>query len=74
MGVDKCDKQIWKSNVITVFSMKLKTFLDYYKPLDSEMKIDKLFELFFKSNHQPICATSLSKIMDATNEDIKNHK
>ena len=53
--------------------MKLRTFLDYYKPLDSEMKIDKLFELCFKSKHQPICATDLSKIMDVTNEDLKQY-
>lgn len=51
--------------------MKLEIFLDYYKPLDSEMKIDKLFELCFKSKHQPICDTDLSKIMDVTNEDMK---
>ena len=51
--------------------MKLDIFLDYYKPLDSEMKIDKLFELCFKSMHRPICETDLSKIMDVTNEDIK---
>lgn len=51
--------------------MKLDIFLDYYKPLDSEMKIDKLVELCFKSKHQPICATELSKIMDVTNEDMK---
>ena len=51
--------------------MKLEVFLDYYKPLDSEMKIDKLFELCFKSKHQPICDTDLSKIMDVTNEDMR---
>lgn len=51
--------------------MELEIFLDYYKPLDSEMKVDKLFELCFKSMHQAICATDLSKIMDVTNEDIK---
>lgn len=51
--------------------MKLDIFLDYYKPLDSEMKINKLVELCFKSKHQPICATELSKIMDVTNEDMK---
>ena len=51
--------------------MKLEVFLDYYKPLDSEMKIDKLFELCFKSKHQPICDTDLSKIIDVTNEDMK---
>ena len=50
--------------------MKLEVFLDYYKPFDSEMKIDKLFELCFKSKHQPICDTDLSKIMDVTNETI----
>lgn len=49
--------------------MKLEIFLDYYKPLDSEMKIDKLVELCFKSMHQPICETDLSKIMDVTIED-----
>lgn len=51
--------------------MKLEIFLDYYKPLDSEMKIDKLVELCFKSMHQPICETDLSKIMDVTIEDMK---
>ena len=51
--------------------MKLEVFLDYYKPLDSEMKIDKLFELCFKSKHQPICDTDLSKIMDVTIDEMK---
>ena len=51
--------------------MKLEVFLDYYKPLDSEMKIDKLFELCIKSKNQTICDTDLSKIMDITNEDMK---
>ena len=53
--------------------MKLDIFLDYYKPLDSEMKIDKLFELCFKSKHLPIGTTDLSKIIDVTNEDIKQY-
>lgn len=51
--------------------MKLEIFLDYYKPLDSEMKIDKLVELSFKSVHKPICETDLSKIMDVTIEEMK---
>lgn len=51
--------------------MKLKVFLEYYKPIDSEMKIDKLFELCFKSIHQPMCATDLSQIEDVTNEELK---
>ena len=51
--------------------MKLDIFLDYYKPLDSKMKIDKLFELCFKSKHQPMLETDLSKIVDVTIEDIK---
>ena len=50
--------------------MTLRTFLDYYKPLDSVEKIDKLFDVFFKN--QPIrSATTLSKILDVINEDIK---
>lgn len=53
--------------------MKLEIFLDYYKPLDSEMKIDKLVELCFISLHQSINETDLSKIMDVTNEDIKQY-
>jgi len=51
--------------------MKLDIFLDYYKPLDSKIKIDKLFELCFKSKHQPMLETDLSKIVDVTIEDIK---
>ena len=51
--------------------MKLRTFLDYYKPLDSEKKIDKLFALCFDSKRQSICTTAFSKILDVTNEDIK---
>lgn len=51
--------------------MKLEIFLDYYKPLDSEMKIDKLVELCFKSVHKPICETDLSKIMDVTIDEMK---
>lgn len=51
--------------------MKLEIFLDFYKPLDSEMKIDKLVELCFISLHQSINETDLSKIMDVTIEDIK---
>jgi len=35
------------------------------------MKIDKLVELCFKSLHQPINETELSKIIDVTNEDMK---
>ncbi len=51
--------------------MTLKTFLDYYKPLDSENKIDKLFALCFNSKFQSICKTDCSKILDVTSEDIK---
>ena len=51
--------------------MTLSTFLDYYKPLDSEEKIDKMFALCFKSKHLSICANAFSKILDVTNEDIK---
>ena len=51
--------------------MTLRTFLDYYKPLDSEEKIDKMINLCFKSMCQPICITDCSKILDVTNEDIK---
>lgn len=51
--------------------MKLDIFLDYYKPLDSKMKIDKLFELCFKSKHQSMLETDLCKIVDVTIEDIK---
>lgn len=50
--------------------MKHRTFLDYYKPLDSEEKIDKLINLCFKSMHQSICATTFSKILDVMSEDI----
>ena len=51
--------------------MKLQTFLDYYKPLDSEEKIDKLFALCFNSKHLPICANAFSKILDVTTKEIK---
>lgn len=51
--------------------MKLKTFLDYYQPLDSEEKIDKLFALCFNSKFQSICTTDCLKILDATNEEIR---
>jgi len=51
--------------------MTLKTFLDYYKPLDSEEKIDKLFTLCFNGIHQPLCIADCSKILDVTNEDIR---
>lgn len=50
--------------------MKLKTFLDYYKPLDSKKKIDKLFALCFCSKHLSICANAFSKILDVMSEDI----
>lgn len=51
--------------------MKHRTFLDYYKPLDSEEKIDKLFALCFSSKHLSICANAFSKILDVTSEGIK---
>ena len=51
--------------------MKLKTFLDYYQPLDSEEKIDKLFALCFNSKFQSICTTDCLKILDVTNEEIR---
>lgn len=51
--------------------MKLKIFLDYYQPLDSEAKIDKLFSLCFKTKHQSLCATDCSRILDVTTEDIR---
>jgi len=52
-------------------TMKLKTFLDYYQPLDSEEKIDKLFALCFNSKFQSICTTDCLKILDVTNEEIR---
>ena len=51
--------------------MKLRTFLDYYKPLDSEEKIDKLFALCFNSKFQSICITDCLKILDVTNEEVR---
>lgn len=50
--------------------MTLRTFLDYYKPLDSEEKIDKMFDVFFK-NQSIHSATTLSKILDVINENTK---
>ena len=58
-------------NALTISSMTLKTFLDYYQPLDSETKIDKLFAFCFQSKFHSICATDCSKILDVTNEDIR---
>ena len=51
--------------------MKLGIFLNYYKPLDSEQKIDKLFDLCFKIAHKLISENDLSKILSVTNEDLK---
>jgi len=51
--------------------MTLSTFLDYYKPLDSEEKIDKLFALCFNCIHLSISTTDYAQILDATDEDIR---
>ncbi|MBR4130872.1 MAG: hypothetical protein IKU02_08145 [Bacteroidaceae bacterium] len=53
--------------------MKLRTFLDYYKPLDSEEKIDKLFALCFNSKFQSICTSDYTQILDVTNENIRQY-
>ena len=53
--------------------MELRTFLDYYKPLDSEEKIDKLFKLCFNSMFKSIGTPECSKILEVTNEDIRSY-
>ena len=53
--------------------MKLSVFLDYYKPLDSKIKIDKLFELCYRVDGIPVSHEEFSSICSLTKVELQTY-